>query len=86
MSAVKRLLWENELTVETHHVFLEEPSEATFARTMRTLRTWLDQNEVEPLGFRYSATSSGAIVVELTFGNRRQASLFERTFCNADRP
>lgn len=68
---------------ESHHVFLEEPSEARFAQSMRALRAWLTDNAVEPIGIEYAPTAAGTIVVELTFENRDQASLFERTFCNA---
>lgn len=71
------------MTSESHHVFLEEPSEASFAKTLQTLRIWLADNGVEPIGFGYSTTSSGSIVVQLTFGNRDQASLFEQTFVMA---
>ena len=77
---------EAELTSESHHVFLEEPSEARFAQTMRALRSWLDENDIEPVGFKYSATPLGAIIIELTFENRQQASLFERKFCNVAVP
>jgi len=73
---------EAEMTRESHHVFLEEPGGARFAQSMKALQAWLADNEVEPIGVEYVTTASGSIIVELTFENRDQASLFERTFCN----
>lgn len=68
-------------TSATHHVFLEEPDEARFAQSMKALRAWLADNAVEPLGLEHVPTAAGTIIVELVFGSRDQARLFERTFC-----
>ena len=77
-----RRVWE--FSGESHHVFLEEPSAAQFSQRVKALQAWLLDNAVEPIGFGYSTTQSGSIVVELAFGSRDHASLFERTFCNPD--
>ena len=72
------------MTSENHHVFLEEPSEATLFERMETLQKWFDENAIKPTGFMYSRTSSGEVVIQLTFGSRDHASLFERSLCEID--
>ncbi len=65
---------------ENHHVFLEEASETSLSKTMKSLEAWLGRHNIEPLGRKCTVTPSGSIVVQVTFACRQHASLFEHEF------
>jgi hypothetical protein len=69
------------VALENHHVFFEGSVGKSVDEIMRELRFWLDHNKIVPSRFSYEAARSGAIEVQLTFGTRHHAELFEDTFC-----
>lgn len=69
---------------EEHHVFFTASAGTSLLEAMEQLQPWLDQNEIKPIGFEHSITQSGQVEVQLTFGTRHEASLFERAFCEVD--
>ena len=69
------------MALENHHVFFEGSVGKGVDEIMRELRFWLDHNKIAPSRFSYEAARSGAIEVQLTFGCRAHAELFEAAFC-----
>ncbi|HEY1794625.1 MAG TPA: hypothetical protein VGG57_00760 [Stellaceae bacterium] len=69
---------------EEHHVFFTAGPGATLPEAMAQLGPWLARNAIKPIAFNHTITPSGEIEVQLTFGTRHEASLFERAFCDAD--
>jgi len=53
--------------------------EEALARTMETMRTWLDHKRCEPATFRYTFTASG-IVFRVDFQVERNAVEFAKAF------
>lgn len=66
---------------EEHHVFFEAPTGQSLLDAMEQVEPWLDQNDIRPVEFRQTVTSSGSVELQLTFRTRHEASLFERAFC-----
>jgi hypothetical protein len=65
---------------EHHHVFFTDIS---LPEAMQRLEPWLKRNEIRPTEFRHTVTPSGSVELQLTFGTRHEASLFEQAFCRA---
>ena len=70
--------------MEEHHVFFAARSGLSLLETMEQLEPWLDRNRIRPVAFKHMVTPSGSIELQLTFGTREEASLFERAFCLID--
>jgi hypothetical protein len=47
-----------------------------FARTMTDMRTWLDQNGIEPVSFHTRPSRRGGLRIELCFSRSDQADRF----------
>ena len=69
---------------EEHHVFFEAPTGESLLSAMEQLEPWLDRNDIRPIEFKHTVTSSGSVELQLTFRTRQEASLFERAFCLAE--
>jgi hypothetical protein len=69
---------------EEHHVFFTASAGTSLPEAMEQLWPWLDRNDIKPLGFEHGITQSGQVEVQLTFGTRHEASLFEHAFCDVD--
>jgi len=74
------------MRLEHHHVFFEGPPGRSPSETMGELCAWLGANRITPVGFDHLVLPSGRTEVQVTFGNRRDARLFERAFCLANQP
>jgi hypothetical protein len=72
------------VTLRRYHVFFVGPAGEPLGNIMADLRTWLDGHKIAPLSFSYETTRSDKFALHLTFAERHQAELFERTFCNPD--
>lgn len=69
---------------EEHHVFFEARTGQSLLEAMDQLEPWLDRNDIRPVEFKHTVTSSGSVELQLTFRTRQEASLFERAFCLVD--
>ena len=69
---------------EEHHVFFEARTGQSLLEAMEQLEPWLDRNDIRPVEFKHTVTSSGSVELQLTFRTRQEASLFERAFCLVD--
>jgi hypothetical protein len=69
------------MQMEEHHVFFTISTGATLLDAMGQLEPWLNGNDIRPIEFKHTVTSSGAIELQLTFRSRHEASLFEQAFC-----
>jgi len=68
---------------EEHHVFFAAGTQLSLLEAMDRLKPWLDRNDIRPINFKHTVVPSGAIELQLTFSNRRDASLFEQAVCEA---
>jgi hypothetical protein len=69
---------------EEHHVFFEARTGQSLLDAMDQLEPWLDRNDIRPVEFKHTVTSSGSVELQLTFRTRQEASLFEQAFCLVD--
>lgn len=69
---------------EEHHVFFTAGPGTSLPEAMRELGPWLVRNRIKPIGMEHGTSPSGQVEVQLTFGTRHEASLFERAFCGAE--
>jgi hypothetical protein len=72
------------MLLEEHHVFFEARTAQSLLEAMDLLEPWLDRNDIRPIEFKHTVTSSGSIELLLTFSTRQEASLFEQAFCLVD--
>jgi len=70
--------------MEEHHVFFTAGTATSLREAMQQLEPWLDRNDIRPIGLTHTITPSGQVEVQLTFGTRQEASLFEHAFCDVD--
>jgi hypothetical protein len=69
---------------EEHHVFFTARAGASLPEAMDELGPWLDRHDIKPIGVEHGVGQAGEVEVQLTFGTRHEASLFERAFCDID--
>jgi len=74
----------DQMPLENHHVFFELTAGLSLPETMRQLRLWFEINDIRPIAFSDATNPSGSIELQLTFGTRHEASLFEQAFCQID--
>ena len=72
------------MKIEEHHVFFIASTGTSLLEAMEQLEAWLDRSDIRPIEFKHTVTRSGQVELQLTFGSRQEASLFERAFCEAD--
>jgi hypothetical protein len=72
------------MELQEHHVFFIAGMGTSLREAMAQLGPWLDRNDIRPLALKHTITAAGQVEVQLTFGSRREASLFERAFCDID--
>lgn len=66
---------------EEHHVFFKARTGQSLLEATDQLEPWLDRNDIRPVEFKHTVTSSGSVELQLTFRTRQEASLFEQAFC-----
>ena len=59
-------------------VRIEKPGEA-FGEVMNEIRSWLDSENIQPIGFR-SDNASGALAFDIRFAREHEARLFQQAF------
>ena len=72
------------MKIEEHHVFFTASTGTSLLEAMEQLEAWLDSSDIRPIEFKHTVTRSGQVELQLTFGSRHEASLFERAFCEAE--
>ncbi len=60
-------------------VYIEVSKPGDLAKTMSDIRSWLDDHDIESVGFSYERKDNGSLVIELCFANAQDAGLFSDT-------
>jgi hypothetical protein len=63
-----------------HRVRLELPADTKLAEAMARMRDWLDDHGVDVAEFAPNRTRTGAVAIEIVFGNSEFAHEFGRAF------
>jgi hypothetical protein len=71
-----RLEKKNEPGQMAYCVKIEIVDAGALGQTMSDIRSWLDDHNIEAVGFSYETAESGALVIALCFATAKEALLF----------
>lgn len=63
----------------TFNVHIEKPTDV-FGTLMNDIRTWLDNNKIEPIECKTTSIPDGAVAVDIRFARQGEADLFRQNF------
>ena len=62
------------------NVRVEKPIDV-FGTLMNDIRSWLDNNKIEPIECKTTSLPDAAVAIDIRFAKQGEADLFQQAFC-----